>query len=367
MSHRTRKIATVLILLFLAACAPAAPAPAPAPTQAVAPASAADLGMVKAYVETQSGALHASILQLQAASQRYYDLAEAAGFDYPALWASQPQPVLDALQAARAAFLAANPQYEQMEGVVAGVPGLSQFDVILDAGTSGAGGGEDAVPFDLTLPDGSLLPKPGNLFEVTEAALWGTDPAYIIAGIQPDFNGNGQPDLGDSLPDANVIKAAADAFAGYTAELKVAAAAWQPTETEAFGALVANIPTFTDFMEGWKNSRFVMGEASTERGFVATSRLSDLGDNILSWQKIYAGLSPLVKTVAPEQDEQITRDLESLYQYVSGLHRQESVEGKRFTPEEVDILNAEGQNRAAALAGQIAQVAAQLGIPVEAQ
>jgi len=367
MLNRTRTIATFFLLVFLAACAPAAPDSAdaaPAPTTAV---SAADLGMVKAYVETQAAALHESILQLQAASERYYALAEAAGFDYPALWDARQPEVLDALRAARAAFLAANPQYEQMEGVVAGVPSLSQFDVILDAGTSGADGSQEAVPFDLTLPDGRLLPKPGNLFEVTEAALWGTDPAYIIAGIQPDYNGNGQPDLGDALPDASVLKAAADAFAGYTAELKTAAAAWQPTEIEAFGALVANIPTFSDFMEGWKNSRFVMGEASTERGFVATSRLSDLSDNILSWQKIYAGLSPLVKTVAPEQDEQITRDLESLYQYVSGLYRQESIEGKRFTPEEADILNAEGQNRAAALAGQIAQVAAQLGIPVEAQ
>ena len=180
MLNRTRTIATFFLLVFLAACAPAAPDSAdaaPAPTTAV---SAADLGMVKAYVETQAAALHESILQLQAASERYYALAEAAGFDYPALWDARQPEVLDALRAARAAFLAANPQYEQMEGVVAGVPSLSQFDVILDAGTSGADGSQEAVPFDLTLPDGRLLPKPGNLFEVTEAALWGTDPASAV-------------------------------------------------------------------------------------------------------------------------------------------------------------------------------------------
>lgn len=354
----------LVLALALSACAPSAPA-APVATQPAPAASNADLLTLKAYVETQATTLHASILALQTAGDGYYALAEAAGFDYPALWDEQSAAVLETLQAARAAFLAANPQYEQMEGVVAGVPSLSQFDVILDAGASGDS--PDAVPFDLTLPDGRVLPKPGNLFEVTEAALWGTDPAYIIAGIAPDFNGNGQTDLGDSLPDAQVLKAAADAFAGYTAELQAAAAAWQPTEAEAFGALVANVPTFTDFMEGWKNSRFVLGEASQERGFVATSRLSDLADNILSWQKIYAGLSPLVRAAAPEQDAQITRDLESLHAYVAGLYRQESQEGKRFTPEEADMLNAEGQNRAAALAGQIAQMAAQLGIAVEAE
>jgi small-conductance mechanosensitive channel len=100
---------------------------------------------------------------------------------------------------------------------------------------------------------------------------------------------------------------------------------------------------------------------------VATSRLSDLSDNILSWQKIYAGLSPAVKAVAPEQDTQITEDLAELQRYVSDLYKQESEQGKRFTPEEVDQLNAEGQNRATAIAGQISQIAAQLGITLEVQ
>lgn len=360
-----------LMVLMISACAPVASPPAAAATAAPAAQSAAaalaDLDGVKSYVETQSDALDASIARLKSASDRYYVLAKAADFDYPALWESQSAQVLDVLNEARAAFLAANPQYEQMEGVVAGVPGLSQYDVILDAGTSGADGGEDAVPFDLALPNGEVLEKPGNLFEVTEAALWGTDPAYTIADIHPDFNGNGQADLGDALPDANVLKGATDTFVKYTAELEGAARAWQPTEAEAFGALVANVPTFRDFMESWKNSRFVMGEAASGRGFVATSRLSDLRDNILSWQKIYAGLSPAVKAAAPEQDAQITRDLANLYQYVSDLYIQESEQGKRFTPEEVDILNTEGQNRATAIAGQIAQAAAQLGISIEVE
>jgi len=362
------RICALLILLAaaLSACAPA-PTPLAQPSLAAPAASDAELDTLKAYVETQAAALHASIRDLQTASDRYYGMAQAAEFDYAALWAAQPAAVQDTLQSARAAFLAANPRYEQMEGVVAGVPALSQYDVILDAGASGADGSPDAVPFDLTLPDGRVLPRPGNLFEVTEAALWGTDPSYSIGGIHPDFDGDGQPGLGEALPDANVLKGAADAFVLYTAELQSAAAAWQPTEAEAFGALVANVPTFSDFMEGWKNSRFVQGEAATERGFVATSRLSDLSDNILSWQKIYSGLSPLVRAAAPEQDAQITRELESLYAYVSGLYRQESQDGKRFTPEEADLLSAEGQNRAAALAGQIAQVAAQLGISVEVE
>jgi len=366
MSHLKPLVTLCLLLaVFLGACSPAAPASQDSQPTVGANASSAELAGLKTYVENQTAVLNASITRLQTASDRYYELARSAGFDYSALWSRQSEAALEALSEARAAFLAANPQYEQMEGVVAGVPSLSQFDVILDAGVSGADGSEDAVPFDLTLPDGRVLPRPGNLFEVTEATLWGTDPAYTVPGIQPDYNGNGQVDLGDALPDANVLKGAADAFVQYTLELERAVQAWQPNQAEAFGALIANVPTFTDFMESWKNSRYVMGDTSDSRGFVATSRLSDLSDNILSWQKIYAGLSPTVSASLPEQDSQIQRDLDSLQKYVSDLYHQESQQGRRFTPEEADLFNAEGQNRATAIAGQIAQVAAQLGVPVE--
>lgn len=358
----------VTVILVLSACAPVDSTPSPMvvpTTDASVTSSTANLAELKSYVETQTNALHTSIIELKAASDRYYELAKAANFDYSALWNSQSVEVTKILTDARTAFLSANPQYEQMEGVIAGVPSLSQYDVILDAGLQGSDGNEDAVPFDLTLPDGSVLPKPGNMFEITESTLWGTDPEYAIANIYPDFNNNDQVDLGDVLPDANILKGMADTFVQFTEELEIAVNDWQPTQAEAFGALLANVPTFTDFMEGWKNSRFVMGEASTERGFVATSRLSDLSDNILSWQKIYAGLSPAVKQVASDQDAQISRDLVQLQKYVSDLYDQESIQGKQFSPEEVDLLNTEGQSRATSIAGQIAQVAAKLDITIE--
>ena len=50
--------------------------------------------------------------------------------------------------------------------MVAGVPSLAQYDIILDAGAAGSEGGENVVPFDLALPDGRVLAKPGNLFGV---------------------------------------------------------------------------------------------------------------------------------------------------------------------------------------------------------
>lgn len=355
----------IVLALILGACAaPATQLPTSTPTPEATNGPATDLSGIKNYVQKQSASLHNSIVQLKNISDQYYMLAQDAHFDYGALWAQHPDGVRKLIDEARATFIVANPQYERMEGIVAGVPNLSQYDTILDAGAAGTDNAANVVPFDLTLADGRVLPKPGNLFEVTEATLWGTDPSYSVPGVSPDFNANGRVDLGDAMPDANVLKAAADAFEKYTAELQTAAKNWEPTEVQAFGALLANVPTFSDFMEGWKNSRFVAGNASHERGFVATSRLSDLSDNVLSWQTIYAGLSPAVSATAPDQDAQIIKDLGDLQAFVSDMYIQEK-NGRHFTSEEAELFTAEGQNRATAIAGEISQVAALLGITLE--
>ena len=39
--------------------------------------------------------------------------------------------------------------------------------------------------------------------------------------------------------------------------------------------------------------------------------------------------------------------------------------GKRFSPEEADLLGTEAQNRATAITGQVTQVAAELNIALE--
>jgi hypothetical protein len=56
--------------------------------------------------------------------------------------------------------------------------------------------------------------------------------------------------------------------------------------------------------------------------------------------------------------------LTDLKAFVADIYSREQ-SGKRFTPEDADLLGAEAQNRATALTGQIAQVAAKLHIQVE--
>jgi hypothetical protein len=301
---------------------------------------------------------------LKTSSDRYYELAQAANFDYAALFEQNKQNVGGILEAAKTHWQEASPAYEQMEGIVAGVPSLAEFDVILDAGASGAEDPEGAVPFDLTLPDGRVLPKPGNLFGVTESALWGTFPDYVAADVEADFDGNGTVDFGEAMPDANVLRGAVDAMDKYTADLKSAAEAWQPTEQDAFTALVVMVPTMSEYFESWKNSRFVAGEESTQRDFVVISRLSDIVDILGGLEIVYDNLEPRIAGVDSAQSQQIDQSLTDLRQFVADIYQEEQG-GKQFTAEEADLLGSEAQDRATAIAGQISQAAAQLGVEIE--
>jgi Imelysin len=341
--------------------------PASQPTAAVPVDSSqdtAELSEIKSYLLSKLGELKTHVAALKAASDQYYALAQTANFDYAALWANQPSEAVAALEQARAAWVLASPGYERIEGIVAGVPSLATYDMILDAGVSGAEGGESVVPFDLTLPDGQILSKPGNLFGVTESTLWGTFAEFSATEVEADFNGDGKVEFGEALANANVLKAGVDAMAHYVAELEVAASAWQPTTSDAFTALVRMVPTMTEYFNSWKNSRFVVGEATTQRDFVAISRLADIQDILSSLQVVYTGVKPLVNGADPQQAEQVEQRLADLKQFVAEVYQKEQ-NGQRFTPEDADLLGEEAQNRATAITGQITQLAAQLNVPIE--
>jgi predicted small lipoprotein YifL len=324
----------------------------------------ADLAGVKIYLLEQTAELKTSTGQLKEAGNKYYDLAKAANFDYTALWQDNPDEIVKVIEEARTAWMAASPNYEQIEGIVAGVPSMAEYDVILDAGAAGSEDPEGAVPFDLTLPDGRVLPKPGNLFGVIESTLWGTYPEFTVSTVEADFNKDGKIDFGEALPDANVLKAGVDEMDRYTAELLTKAQAWEPTESDAFTALVVMVPTMSEYFGSWKDSRFVLGDKSTQRDFVAISRLADIQDILGGLQVTYQGVSPMVEAVDPNQSTEIAQGLTDLKNFVADVQTQET-EGKRFTPEEADLLGAEAQDRATAITGKITQVAGQLEVELQ--
>jgi hypothetical protein len=333
------------------------PAPRPA-------AAEPGLGAIKAYLLDHTRALAASTATLAEQGRAYHELAASVGFDYDRLLAERRPRTRALVRDMQATWQQANPQYEEMEGVVAGVPELSEFDTIIDAGADGSDP-ENAVPFDVKLPGGRVLKQPGNFFFLTETSLFGTNPAFQAKGVRPDLDGDGRVAFGEALPDANVVLAVTRDFAAQARALDRAARAWRPTRRDAFQALVTMTPTMSEYFEQWKSSRFIAGSRAQEQSFAASSRLKDIEDILSGLVLIYDNVRPAVAQADPAQAAQTGRELRALRELAAKLRRREDA-GTRFTPEQADTLGAEAQRRAEAIAGQVSQAAGQLGIQLEA-
>lgn len=331
---------------------------------ALSTAQAQGVETVKGYLLERLAAQKSASSRLVVAAGHYFEAAKKAGFDYRKLaQAPAAGAVRASLAQARAAWTEASPIYESVEGIVAGVESLADFDLNLDAGTSQAEGGDAVVSFDLRLADGRVLSKPGNAFGVLEGSLWGTEKAFS-SGVAFDVDGDGKLGFGDRLPEAFILKAAAEKLDELTAGLIAAAKGWKPTAQDVFGALAANVPTAAPvFLERWKTSRFVLGEKATRRDFNVISSLSDLADNITSWQRLYEGVSAQVRAKDAALDTQILEGLRGLKAWTQRLVEREKT--RRFTPEQAEILIKEGDDRASAITGKIVQAAVLLGIRVE--
>ena len=158
----------------------------------------ADLEPVKDVpARPHRAAQRATTAKLREGAEAYYALAEAADFDYAALLEDKRAEVQAFVEQAQADFAAANPAYEEMEGVVAGVPSLADFDVIIDAGGDGCDP-ENAVPFTLETPAGKTYKQPGNFNYLIETSAFGTEPKFAAKGVEPDLDGDGKVEFGEA-------------------------------------------------------------------------------------------------------------------------------------------------------------------------
>jgi hypothetical protein len=322
-----------------------------------------DLTAIKQYLTDHSTALAKQAARMRDLGDRYYELAEQSGFDYAALLRDHRAEVGQILDQSKQAYTVANPAYEEMEGIVAGVPRLAQYDVDIDAGADGSDP-ENAVSFSLELANGETLKQPGNLFFVTETALYGTNPDFLATGVEGDVDGDGKVEFGEGLPDAEIYSAATREFEEQARSLDADAQAFEPTQSDAFTALTVMTPTMSEYFEAWKNSRFVAGEKATEQAFVAASRLQDIADILGGLVLTYEQVEPEIAAENPQQAAQTGQELNDLLAYVEDLRDREAG-GQKFTAEEADTLGAEAQRRAEAIAGQLTQAAQQLDIELQ--
>jgi hypothetical protein len=227
-------------VLAVAGCGGDDPEPAPAPVEG------ADLGAIKAYLLEHTAALSERTAALARDAEAYHAAAEAADFDYARLLEDADAARL--VESMQETFREANPAYEEMEGVVAGVPELADFDVIIDAGGDKSDP-ENAVPFSVKTPAGRTFEQPGNFFFLLETALWGTEERFAARGVEPDLDGDGRVAFGEALPDADFLVAAARDFAANARELGAAAREWSPAPADAFTALVVMTPTMSEYFD----------------------------------------------------------------------------------------------------------------------
>jgi hypothetical protein len=328
-----------------------------------ATASGADLSAIKQYLLAHTELLVADTGALRSSAEAYYALAEEVDFDYAKLVQQRRADVRKLVKDVQDGFAKANPAYEQMEGVVAGVPQLADFDVIIDAGGD-ASDPENAVPFSIKTPDGRTFKQPGNFNFLIETSAFGTEPKFVAKGIKPDLDGDGRVEFGEALPDANFLVAAARDFEKNAKDLDAAARKWTPTQQDAFTALVVMTPTMSEYFEAWKNSRFIAGDKAKEKAFVVASRLQDIADILGGLNLVYANVQPSIARVDTSQAAQTGTSLKKLQSFAEDLRDQEAG-GKRFTAQDADTLGSEAQDRAEAIAGQVSQAAGRLGIKLE--
>jgi hypothetical protein len=362
-SRVMRTLGACLVLAsvgFVVACGDGDDGGSTTSTSEAAQTANVDLGAIKTYLTDHTTRLSGDVTTLREDAEAYYDLAKGVDFNYDKLLQDHRSEVADIIKRSQDGFAEANPAYEQMEGVVAGVPSLADYDVIIDAGSDGSDPAS-AVPFSLETPAGKTYKQPGNFNFLIETSLFGTEPKFAAQGVQPDLDGDGRVEFGEALPDADFYVTAARDFEKNVNELDDAAQAYEPTLQDALTALVVMTPTMSEYFEAWKNSRFVAGNDATEKAFVVASRLNDITDILGGLVLIYDNVKPAVAEADRAQAQQTGQSLGELHNFAADL-RDAEAGGKTFTAQDADTLGSEAQDQAEAIAGQVSQAAGRLKI-----
>lgn len=320
----------------------------------------ADLDAVKQFALDNGAEMYTATQAYLATTQAYYDIIASHDFDYEAAWTADGEELATLIADARVQWLEASLYYETNEGIIAGVPSLAYYDVWIDAGSPASEDPENALDWQLELPNGEILESPGNFFHnLTEPALYGTHPDFI--GLAVDLDGDGTMTVTEMLPEANIFLGAAQGLDSATAEMNEAVSAWEPTIEDAFTAMVVMVPTMSEYFEQWKESAFIAGETSESQSFIAVSRLFDINGILTGLDITYDRVGPVVAEVDAELHAQIDIGYSNLLKYVGNLYQQEQ-DGVVFTAEEADFFGTEAQRQAENLAALLAQAADELGL-----
>jgi imelysin len=334
------------------------------PANSAAPKTSPPGHDVKSYLLETLNKIDTAADQFVQDASAYTAIVAANGGDPVRAFAAAPEDVRRLVEALREGYKAMDSfGYETIEGIVAGVPALADFDVYLDAGVpqDQAGGGTPVAPVVITLPGGGKLDHQGCLFTyLVEPMLWGSNKSLVVPA---DLNGDGQIAAHESLPRPEMLQAIATDLRAKLHELHDAAAAWQPSTSDYFSAIIAMTPTLSGYFDDWKESRYAP-EASGK--FNAVSRVSDMRGIMFSIAVMFDAVRPEVASKDPALANSIKRGFDGILSFIDRVDRREKKSGGAMTPAEVDELGEQAKQKADKLVPQVEQAAAIIDIKTTA-
>jgi len=310
--------------------------------------SAATAASVKSYLLTKLEKIQAASQDFVKNSESYAALVAANGGVESAAKA-QPAELAKLVAAMQENYKAMDSfGYETIEGIVAGVPSLADYDIYLDAGVPASQGPDGVAPVELVLADGKRIEKQGALFTyIIEPALWGGDKRWVVESG------------GKTLPRPEILVAAAHDVNKKIGELVADAKAWNASVADCFGAMVVMTPTLSDYFEDWKESRYSEGKSGR---FQAVSRVSDMRGIMGSCQVMYEA----VDNGVAEKDKALAKSVKSGFKEIMAFldkiddrEKQGEIKGA-----EIDELATQAKEKTDKLVPQIEQSAAVSGVKV---
>ena len=307
---------------------------------------------VKSYLLKGLEKINAASEDIVANSEAYSALVAANGGSVEAAYKADPKKIDKLVAKMQENYKAMDSfGYETIEGIVAGVPTLADYDIYLDAGVPASEGPEDVAPVVLDIGNGKKIDKQGALFTyIIEPMLWGGDERWVT----PVDGGK------KLLPRPEILVAAAKNANENLNKLLADAKAWKASVADCFGAMIVMTPTLSDYFEDWKESRYSKEKSGR---FQAVSRVSDMRGIMGSCQVMFEAVEGQVA----EKDKSLAKSVDlgfkgimSFLDTIEKREKQGEIKGA-----EIDELATQAKEKTDKLVPQIEQSAAVVGVKVE--